>query len=58
VGMTEGKGAAGYYVKIQDLPTAERPRERLRNYGSPHLSNAELLSIMLRTAPRPRASSI
>ncbi|MDA0987587.1 MAG: DNA repair protein RadC [Chloroflexi bacterium] len=34
---------------IRDLPAAERPRERLRNYGPSYLSNAELLAIILRT---------
>jgi DNA repair protein RadC len=31
------------------LPAQERPRERLRQYGSASLSNAELLAIVLRT---------
>ena len=47
--MTEGKGSPEYYVMIRDLPAAERPRERLRNYGPSYLSNAELLAIILRT---------
>jgi DNA repair protein RadC len=34
---------------IRDLPTDERPRERLRNYGASSLSNAELLAIIWRT---------
>ncbi|MDA1258740.1 MAG: DNA repair protein RadC [Chloroflexi bacterium] len=34
---------------IRDFPVGERPRERLRNYGAGHLSNAELLAILLRT---------
>ncbi len=33
---------------IRDLPTAERPRERLRGYGASSLSNAELIAILLR----------
>ena len=49
MGMTEGQGSLEYYVKMQDLPTEERLRERLRNYGSSHLSNAELLASILRT---------
>jgi DNA repair protein RadC len=32
---------------IRDLPTDERPRERLRLHGAGSLSNAELLSILL-----------
>lgn len=34
---------------IRDLPSAERPRERLRDAGPRALSNAELLAILLRT---------
>src|SRR5438270_11267098 len=37
------------HATIHDLPTEERPRERLRNYGAQALSNAELLAIILRT---------
>ena len=47
--MTEGKGSLEYYVMIRDLPAAERPQERLGNYGPSYLSNAELLAIILRT---------
>ena len=32
---------------IRDLPTDERPRERLRRHGAGSLSNAEVLSILL-----------
>ena len=35
-----------------DLPTNERPRERLMRYGADTLSNAELLAIILRTGTR------
>ena len=38
-----------YHPRIRDLPLKERPRERLREYGSGALSNAELLAIILRT---------
>ncbi len=34
---------------IRDLPTSERPRERLRDHGAAYLSNAELIAILLRT---------
>lgn len=37
------------YTLIRDLPAAERPRERLRDFGAGSLSNAELLAILLRT---------
>lgn len=35
--------------RIKDLPTHERPRERLRDQGAGALCNAELLAIILRT---------
>ena len=38
-----------YQPMIRDLPQGERPRERLREYGSKHLSNTELIAILLRT---------
>jgi len=34
---------------IHDFPSGERPRERLAHYGAGHLSNSELLAILLRT---------
>jgi len=34
---------------IRDLPQAERPRERLKNYGAASLSNVELTAVLLRT---------
>jgi len=38
-----------YHPTIKELPTAERPRERLQSYGPGALSTAELLAIILRT---------
>jgi DNA repair protein RadC len=38
-----------YSLRIADLPTTERPRERLLSLGSKHLSTAELLAILLAT---------
>jgi len=38
-----------YHPKIKELPSGERPRERLRESGSASLSNSELLAIILRT---------
>lgn len=37
---------------IRDLPTDERPRERLRLHGAGSLSNAELLAIVLGSGTR------
>ena len=45
--MTSDNGQ--YHLTIHDLPTDERPRERLKNYGAASLSNAELIAILLRT---------
>ncbi|MCD8862899.1 RadC family protein [Staphylococcus arlettae] len=36
-------------MKIKDLATSEKPRERLLYKGAEHLSNAELLAILLNT---------
>jgi len=38
-----------YHPRIKELPSGERPRERLRGSGSASLSNSELLAIILRT---------
>jgi DNA repair protein RadC len=38
-----------YSLRIADLPLSERPRERLLAHGVKHLSNAELLAILLGT---------
>ncbi len=38
-----------YSIKIPEWPADERPRERLLQYGAEHLSDAELLAILLRT---------
>jgi DNA repair protein RadC len=38
-----------YHATVYDLPSDERPRERLQHYGPQALSNAELLAIILRT---------
>jgi DNA repair protein RadC len=41
-----------YNPTIKDLPSSERPRERLLHYGTRSLSTAELLAIILRTGTR------
>jgi DNA repair protein RadC len=45
----KSKPSVEYHTLIRDLPAAERPRERLRDFGAESLSNAELLAIILRT---------
>ena len=42
-------GNPGYLPTIRELPQGERPRERLKEYGAKHLSNTELVAILLRT---------
>lgn len=39
-------------LTIKDLPTEERPRERLIKHGAEVLSNSELLAIIIRTGTR------
>jgi DNA repair protein RadC len=41
-----------YHATERDLPTNERPRERLLHFGPQALSMAELLAIILRTGSR------
>lgn len=38
-----------YCLRIADLPSDERPRERLMSHGAKHLSTAELIAILLGT---------
>jgi DNA repair protein RadC len=45
----ESNGVGHYQPMIRDLPQGERPRERLKEYGPSHLSNTELIAILLRT---------
>jgi DNA repair protein RadC len=41
-------------MKIKDLPTVERPREKLIRYGPEKLSNSELLAIILGSGTKER----
>lgn len=45
-----------YRPMIRDIPTGERPRERLRDRGADSLSNSELLAILLRTGTRAESA--
>ena len=45
----EQKPRPEYNTRIRELPSSERPRERLRDLGPGALSTAELLAIILRT---------
>lgn len=42
-------------MKMKEIPTLERPRERLINYGVESLSNQELLSILLKTGSKEQS---
>ena len=48
--MTTDTGA--YHPLIREMPTDERPRERMRLRGPAALTNPELLAILLRTGSR------
>jgi len=39
-------------LKIKELPNSERPYEKLKMYGEKYLSNAELLSIIIKTGTK------
>src|SRR2546428_13786871 len=41
-----------YHATVRELPSHERPRERLEHFGPQALSLAELLAIILRTGTR------
>jgi len=45
-----------YKVGIKELPSEERPRERLARYGARAVSTAELLAIVLRTGTQDRSA--
>jgi len=50
--MAEDDPPPAYQARIHDLPSGDRPRERLRDAGPAALSNQELLAILLRTGAR------
>ncbi len=39
-------------ITIKDIPTSERPRERLLEFGKENLSNEDLLAIILKTGTK------
>src|SRR5690625_4077967 len=39
-------------IKMKDVPKSERPRERLLTYGESHLSNQEILAILIGSGTR------
>lgn len=52
--MTSNKGLPGVYqVRVTDMPSSERPRERLLAQGAKSLATAELIAILLGTGQGP-----
>ena len=45
---TSGESPVTYHTALREMPTDERPRERLERYGPQTLQSAELLAIILR----------
>jgi DNA repair protein RadC len=45
-----------YRLRIKDMPASERPYEKLENYGTEMLSNAELLAVVIRTGNKEETS--
>ena len=50
--MNESGSPPRYQPRIRDLPSGERPRERLREHGAKYLNTIELLAILLRTGSK------
>ena len=42
-------------ILIKDIPTSDRPRERLVKYGAKNISNEELISIILKTGTKDKS---
>ena len=43
-------------MKLKDLPITEKPYEKLESYGAEALSNAELLSVIIKTGTKDRTA--
>jgi DNA repair protein RadC len=48
----KGSSRLEYHLTVRDLPSDDRPRERLRRHGPQALATSELLAIILRTGTR------
>ncbi len=42
-------------MKIKEMPVEERPREKLLKYGKENLTDAELLSLVLKTGTKDKS---
>lgn len=45
--MVVGEGDTHYVLRVKDLPSEEKPREKLLTFGPSSLSHAELMAILL-----------
>ena len=43
-------------IKMKELPISERPYEKLELYGAEHLSNSELLAIIIKTGTKDQTA--
>ena len=50
--MTQEDERPAYSTRIREMPTGDRPRERLLSLGAKQLSDTELVAILLRTGVR------
>ena len=48
--ITTARSRLDYHATVRELPSQERPRERLQHFGPQALSAVELLAIILRPA--------
>ena len=45
-------------IKMKELPSSERPYEKLEMYGAETLSNAELLAIIIKTGTKEKTQGL
>ena len=55
MGVTKQKGQI-MSLKMKELPTSERPYEKLEIYGTKKLSNSELLAIIIKSGTKEETS--
>src|SRR5690606_2825953 len=51
----EPTSSPAYNIRIREIPSSERPRERLRDHGAAALTSAELLAIILRSGTQKQS---
>lgn len=55
-GLKDKKGQDIMSLKMKELPSSERPYEKLEIYGAKKLSNSELLAIIIKTGTKEETS--